>query len=102
MTEGRGNDFPKIGIKTQDLIDVVEADLKKARRLMKKEDFGAVNWGDLGVSDVEYRMSLMRPDDGPICVVVIEEASPDCKLAKWLSDRLDRDRFPNTYIECEW
>jgi len=63
---------------------------------------GAVNWGDIGVSDIEYRLSLIYPEYGPQCVVLIEEASPDCGLSAWITRRLDPDRFPNTYIECEW
>jgi hypothetical protein len=91
----------KIGVVTQDLIDEVERLLVKARR-QRKEDLGAVNWGDLHVADIEYRLSMLRPDDGPICVVTVEEASPDCKLAQWLYDQLDKERFHKTYIECEW
>ena len=92
-------DLPKLGIKTKDLIDAVEACLKEARE--NKGDLGAVNWADLHVTDVEYRLSMLHPNGGPHCVVLIEEASPNCKLASFIGDRI-RDRFPNICIECEW
>lgn len=98
------NWFPKLGINTAELIAAIEADLIIARQLMKarEEDFGAVNWGDLGVVDIEYRMSILHPEDGPHAFVLIEEASPDSSLAKWLNDRLDPVRFPSVHVECEW
>lgn len=98
----RGNAFPKIGIKTQDLIDDVEALLKKAIRARNKFDFGAVNWGDLSVRDIEYRFSMLHPEDGPFGVVMIEEASPDCKLGQWIYEQLDKEKYSKVYIECEW
>src|SRR3990167_713255 len=97
------NDFPKLGINTQELINAIEADIAEARRLADSgENFGAVNWGDIGVADIEYRLSMMRPEDGAGAYVIVEEAAPDCKLGQWLNDRIDRERFPVTYIECEW
>ncbi len=93
-------DFPRLGIVTADLVAEVERLLVEARDEML--NLGAVNWGDLGVSDVEYRLSMLHPDAGPYCVVIVEEASSDSSLARWLNNRLDEDRFPNTHIECEW
>lgn len=94
------NDFPRLGIVTADLVAEVNRLLDQAKG--EKASLGAVNWGDLGVVDVEYRLSILRPQDGPCCVVTVEEASPEAALARWLNDRLDKVRFPNTYIECEW
>ena len=102
MTDG-GNNFPKIGIVTADLVAEVERLLLEAASEAegKTFHFGAVNWGDLGVVDVEYRKSMLHPDK-PHCVVRVEEASPECDLAQWIGERLDKERFPNVYIECEW
>ena len=98
------NDFPALGINTQELVDAVDALIDSARQMMhrKEEEFGAVNWGDIGVADVEYRLSMLRPSDGPHCVVLVEEASPACRLESWLSGHLDKDKFPRTHVECEW
>ena len=93
------NDFPKLDINTQELIDEIERLLKEASKT--KSYFGAVNWGDLGVSDVEYRMSMLG-SFGPYCVVVIDEASPECKLSNWIMEHLDRERFKHVYVECKW
>jgi hypothetical protein len=94
------NDFPRLGINTRELIAWVECMLEKAAT--QKDDLGAVNWGDLGIADIEYRLSVLHPGFGPACVVRIEEASPNCKLAEWLYDALDKVKFPSTYFECEW
>ena len=95
------NDFPKLGINTDELVADVEALISHASR--SKEEMGAVNWGDLGVKDIEYRLSMIRPQDGPRCVVIVEEAAPDCHLQTWLNEQMANcSRFPNTYIECEW
>jgi len=96
------NEFPKIGINTAELRDAVNGLIEKARRKRKKEDFGAVNWGDLGVVDIEYRLSMLDQNAEPWCVVLIEEAAPGCKLPSWIYERLDHEKFPRTYIECEW
>jgi uncharacterized small protein (DUF1192 family) len=93
-------DFPRLGINTQALFDQVERLLEQARA--HKDELGAVNWGDLGIADVEYRISVLTPEEGPWCVVVIEEADPDCRLPAWLYGRLDKTRFPNVRFECEW
>lgn len=92
--------LPLLSIDTQALIAEVERLLQIARGMASS--FGAVNWGDLGVADVEYRLSVMHPSDGPSCVVLIEEAAPECGLPSWLHDRLDHERFPGVRFECEW
>ena len=95
------NEFPSLGIKTSDLVEEVDRLIAEAYAGDKMK-MGAVNWGDLGVSDVEYRLSMIHPENGPRCVVIVEEASPDCELGRWLNERLDHVRFPNTSVECEW
>jgi hypothetical protein len=100
--QGAVNDFPKLGINTLDLIEFIDGKITAASRRKNTEDFGAVNWGDIGVADIEYRMSILYPENGPYCVVIIEEAAPGCKLAVWLTDQIDKTKFPNTYVECEW
>lgn len=87
-------------IKTTELIGHVEALLAKASRY--KSDMGAVNWGDLGVCDVEYRLSMISPVAEPYFFVIVGEADPHCALVDWLNARIDRDRFLNAYVECEW
>lgn len=98
------NEFPKLGINTEKLIAFVEECIEDARDRRNVENFGPVNWGDIGVTDVEYRLSMMRPSDGPECVVTIEEAGPECHLARWINERLfDREgEFPKTYVVSEW
>jgi hypothetical protein len=93
------NDSTKLGITTQDLVDEIERILKDAAS--SKDDFGAVNWGDIGVASVEYRIPIW-PFGDPYCCVLIGEASPECGLPSWIDERLDKSRFKNVYIECEW
>lgn len=94
------NNFPRLEINTEALRAAVERMLEVAADT--KEEMGAVNWGDLGVADIEYRLSMLHPQNGPYCVVTVEEASPGCKLQGWLNRCLSPEFFPNTYIECEW
>ncbi len=94
------NDFPRLGINTEELAAWTASALEAA--FEAKNELGAVNWGDLGIADIEYRLSMLYAGDRPSCHVLIEEASPECGLAIWLYERLDRDKFPNTYFECEW
>lgn len=94
------NDFPRMGINTEELRTEVERLIEQAS--LAKEEMGAVNWGDLGIADIEYRLSMLWPDRGPRCVVTVEEAAPDCELQRWLNRNLDRDKFLNTWVECEW
>ena len=93
------NDFPKLGIKTEDLINHVNGLIEKASK--NKQNMGAVNWGDIGVVDVEYRLSMIGEPD-PWAVVIVEEANPACELQAFLNDNLDKAKFPKTYIVCEW
>jgi hypothetical protein len=67
-----------------------------------RRDLGAVNWADIGVRDVEYRLSMIGPVAEPYCFVLVEEAEPHGRFAQWLNERIDSVRFPNTYVECEW
>jgi hypothetical protein len=98
------SDLPKLGIVTADLIAEVERLLEeaKAESMTGSSAFGAVNWADLGISDIEYRLSVTDAKATPYCVVTVEEASPTSHLAGWLTSRLDPDRFPGVYVECEW
>lgn len=93
-------DFPRLGIVTADLVAEVQRLLAEADAA--NVDLGAVNWADLGVRDVEYRLSMLAADAEPMCVVLVEEASPDSELGPWLNARLDKARFPRVFIECEW
>lgn len=94
------NDFTRLGITTAALMSEVARLLVEASKL--KDEMGAVNWGDIGIADVEYRLSMLREDAEPWCVVTLEEASPGSHLGIWITERLDRTKFPNTYVECEW
>jgi hypothetical protein len=95
-----GNDFPRLNINTEELRTEVEMLLAAAAE--DKEHMGAVNWGDLGVMDIEYRLSMLRPQDGPHCMVIIEEADPGCRLPMFLYENWDRAKYPGVYFECEW
>ena len=57
------NDFPRLNINTEALRTEVERLLAMAGD--DAENMGAVNWGDLGVADIEYRLSMLRPQDAP-------------------------------------
>ncbi len=95
------SEFPKLGINAKILALEVEELLVSASQ--SEEDMGAVNWDDIGVTDIEYRISMLHPEGGPVCVVILEEAAPGCRLQTWLNDQLKGDpRFPSTYVECEW
>lgn len=62
----------------------------------------AVNWGDLGVTDVEYCYSLVCGEAHYI--ITISEASPEAyKFKTFIADELGR-RFPDVslYVETEW
>lgn len=93
-------EFPRIEINAQELVAEIERLLELAQA--QRADLGAVNWADLGVADVEYRASLLYPDEiEPHVIVRIQEASPNCGLPNWLRDRI-QDKFPQVGIECEW
>jgi hypothetical protein len=95
------NRFPKLGINTLDLMEHIDRLLDRAAG-EDRDEMGAVNWADLGIADIEYRISILHPEDGPCCVITVEEASPHSGLQQWLNIQLDAARFPNTHIECEW
>ena len=99
----KSNDFPELGINTQELIDHIDGWLQRAAAMQEEgENFGPVNWGDLGIADIEYRKSVLYLDNPPLCVVIIEEASPECRLRDWLYRAIDKEKFPNVWVECEW
>ena len=92
--------LPEPSISIAALVGAVEDLLVEARKV--SDDFRAVNWGDLGVCNVEYIIPLLRDYEHPGYVVTIEEAGPDCGLSAWIGERLDPKKFPHVYIECEW
>lgn len=94
------NDLPSMNINTEELIAAVESLIGLAKD--QRPDAGSVNWNNLRVCDIEYRASLLRPEDGPFCVALVREAACDGLLASWLYERLDKVKFPRVYIECEW
>jgi hypothetical protein len=84
------------------LVHEVEAILEGEE--IKSANLGAINWGDLGVVDVEIRNSVWSPVMSGITdrvVVMIEEASPECNLPLYLHNRL-REKFPGVEYECKW
>jgi hypothetical protein len=92
---------PEIGINVGELLAHVDALLADAR-FDTMNSFGAVNWADLKVVDIEYRHSMKLPRELPYCMVMLEEAAPTSGLARWLHDRLDSARFPRVFFECDW
>lgn len=60
-------------------------------------DFGAVNWGDLRVVDVIKEESLL--DGRSEVFVLVEEASPNCHLATWLTEKLNAK---GVTVRTEW
>lgn len=94
------NDFPSMNINTEELFVEVNRLIGLAKE--QRPDVGAVNWSDLKVCDIEYRASVLWPEAGPFCVVLVREAACDGLLASWLYERLDKAKFPRVYIECEW
>jgi hypothetical protein len=60
---------------------------------------GAINWGDLGCTEIELRRSLLH-DFPETIVALIEEASPDAiGLRDYVRMKLGRD---DVQIETEW
>jgi hypothetical protein len=95
------NTFPIIGINTGSLLRKVEKAIEEARIKDGSKEWG-VNWGDIGVADIEYRLSMLDSSEpSPYCVVVLEEASPHSELARHVYEII-KEEFPNTYVECEW
>lgn len=97
-----GNDFPKLDIKTVELIDAVEALIEQARKEVQYHMHWGVNWGDIGVVDVEYRKSMLDKNSQPYCIVCVEEAASGGEFAAWLNKNLNTEKFSRTYIICEW
>lgn len=96
------NEFPRLNIKTTDLMETVNGFLQCAYA-NHKEDFHGIDWEYIGVADITYRLSMMNPDDGPYCVVTVDGASPDNRLRKWVQNKLDETKlYPNTFIELDW
>jgi hypothetical protein len=63
-----------------------------------KIDLGAVNYGDIRVSDVQQ----VRSEDGRVFWrIIVEECSPDCNIPKYMFPRLP-EILRNTEITCEW
>ena len=77
------------------ILDAAENEPGDVRQAM-----GAINWGDLGCTEIEERFSLLRP--GEFCIVaIVEEASPDATgLKAYILERLPS--YPNLAIETEW
>lgn len=98
MTET--NNFPKLGIKTEELRDCCEALIAKAQ---KEEDTSkwCVNWADIGVRSIEYRKEMLNATEEPYCVVTLDESDPSSQLARYVYSGI-KHIFPKTYVECEW
>ena len=94
------NDFPKLGINTKDLEEHVSELIARASE-EDRETMGAVNWGDIGVADIEYRLSMFGEPD-PWAIVIVEEAAAGCGLQLFLNRNLNRKKFPKTDVICEW
>jgi len=86
------------------LRDVVNAGLADAFDQMKNGfDFGGVNWGDLGCTDIEQRTSQLHPSNPAVIYAVIEEAAPDAhKLCKFIEEHLKKNGFPDVAVVTEW
>lgn len=96
-----GNDFPKLGINTKELLDEITRLLARAQN-EERAKFRGVNWGDLGVHLIEYVKPIWPyGNDDPYCLITIEEADPGCGLDVWLESQIDRTRFPVVF-RCEW
>lgn len=88
-------------INASDLVKEIESLLDMATNY--KTEFQDVNWGDLGIRDITYQLSMIYPQDGPYYTVKIEEVSPDSNFRQWIQDKLDETgRFPHTFIELDW
>jgi hypothetical protein len=91
---------PQPGFDTAELVTEIAVLLEIARG--QPENLGAVNWSRVRVADIEFRVSLLHPEQAPCYVVTIDEASPEAALGPWLTARIDQQQFPNTRVECEW
>ena len=87
----------------QTLQSLVNDILEKAfiERHTNKLVHDAINWGDLGCTDVEDRRSLLRESN--LITVVIEEASPDAThLHKYVSEALEAKGYTDVFVCTEW
>lgn len=84
------------------LRDLGDAACAGAQKLPAPEQrkLGAVNWGDLGVTEVLY---CEDEDGASMWVVLIEEASPGSRLSSYVSDFI-RAEMPDLPLEVrtEW
>ncbi len=94
------NDFPKLGINTQELLDQCRNLIDRAKTEEDVTNWG-VNWADIGVASIEYRKEMLNADSQPYCAVILEEASPSSELAQYVYNGL-KERFPSVSVECEW
>ena len=79
------------------LIRRVDALIAQARDLPPGDNMGAVNWGDISARDVIKEESLT--EEWSDYYVIVEEASPTCRLAEWLTEKLDE---PGVSVRTEW
>ena len=84
------------------LRDVVNAILETAFTARHRVlSMAAVNWGDLGCTDVEERTSLLT--GSKLITVIIEEASPEAaQLIKFVSHALEQHGYKDVYVCTEW
>jgi hypothetical protein len=77
-----------------DILDAASAEPDDVRSAM-----GAVNWGDLGCTEIEGRRSFLH-DVPEVIVAIIEEASPSATgLRDYVQGKLGR---ADVFIETEW
>ena len=61
------------------------------------EDFGAVNWCGLKVTDVCSEISHLHGEEEHF--ILVEEASANSKLGPWLTKALNE---PGIFVKTEW
>lgn len=93
---------PPLWFDVAELVARVRGLLDEAAAAKNRKAFGPVNWAGLKVADIEVRTSVLHPDYGTWAICTVEEAEPNGALAEWLNDRVDDERFPRVYVECEW
>lgn len=92
----------------QRIYEVAEAALGEARERM--DDFGAVNWGDLGVVEIERRECLLTGYGLSVVVLIgqrrsrarLLEEGTCAKLQAFVAERLRDAGFPDVAVELEW
>ena len=100
MTRPATNVFPALHINTTELVDEVDRLLVEAAQV--KDEFGDVEWSEICISDIQYRLSMIHPENGPSCWVTIGRACPECALPTHLSRMLADTKFSDVLFECEW